>query len=256
MIDVNAYLSHWPFRRLPLDEPAALEAKLRGLGVRRAWAGSFDGLLHRDVSAVNSRLTTLCRAGGGDFFVPVGTVNPLLPDWQEDLRRVAELHRMPGIRLHPNYHGYTLDDSRFASLLEQAAARGLFVQLVRTMEDERTQHPLVRVPHVDLAPLVPLVEKLTKLRLIVLNGFRALRPEQIDDLAATGRAWFDIATLEGAAGVDKVVKQVGPDRLVFGTYAPFFVPESAVLKLQESALAGQVERAIKSENAERISKVN
>jgi uncharacterized protein len=254
MIDTNIYLSHWPFRRLPLDEPAALEAKLRALGVTRAWAGSFDGLLHRDVAAVNARLTSDCRVSGGAFFEPIGTVNPLLPDWEDDLRRAAEVHRMSGIRLHPNYHGYKLDEPRFASLLEKAAERGLFVQLARTMEDERTQHPLVRVPHVDLAPLAALVEKLPKLRLIVLNAFRGLRPEQLDKLAATGRVWFDIAMLEGVAGVDKLVKQLGPDRVVFGSYAPLFVPESAVLKLQESALAGQVEQAIKRENAEWIIK--
>jgi uncharacterized protein len=255
LIDTNVYLSHWPFRRLPLDEPALLEAKLRSLGVTRAWAGSYDGLLHRDVAAVNDRLTSECRGLGGGLFEPIGTVNPMLPDWEDDLRRTAEVCRMPGIRLHPNYHGYTLDEPRFARLLELAAERRLFVQLVRTMEDERTQHPLVRVPHVELGPLAALVEKLPKLRLILLNAFRGLRPEQLDKLAATGRVWFDIATLEGVAGVERLVKQLGTDRVVFGSYAPFFVPESGVLKLQESALAGQVEQSIKRENAERILKL-
>jgi predicted TIM-barrel fold metal-dependent hydrolase len=252
VIDTNVYLSRWPFRGLPLDEPTALEAKLRALGVTQAWAGSFDGLLHRDVAAVNTRLTAICRSGGGTFFEPVGTVNPTLPDWEDDLRRAAEVHRMPGVRLHPNYHGYTLDDPRFARLLELAAERGLFVQLARSMEDERTQHPLVRVPHVDFAPLASLVENTANLRLLVLNAFRGLRPEQLDQLAATGRVWFDVAMLEGVAGVEKLVKQVGPERVVFGTYAPFFVPESAVLKLQESALPGQVAEAIRNENAQSI----
>jgi hypothetical protein len=60
--------------------------------------------------------------------------------------------------------------------------------------------------------------------------------------------------LEGVAGVDRLVKQIGTERTVFGTYAPFFVPEPAVPKLEESALAGQVEQAIRSDNAERILK--
>ncbi|HUY92916.1 MAG TPA: amidohydrolase family protein [Pirellulales bacterium] len=249
IVDVNVYLSRWPFRRVSADEPTAIADKLRSQGVVQAWAGSLDSLLHRDLGSVNERLAAECRAAGEGFLLPFGAVNLRLPDWEEDLRRCHEEFGMPGIRLHPNYHGYKLDDPLAAKLLSQAAEHGLIVQLAVTMEDERTQHPLVQVPHVDAAPLVELVKRTPKLRLVLLNAFRALRPELRGQLVAAGQVYFEIASLEGVGGVEKLFGQIPGERILFGSYAPLFYFESALLKLQESQL-GQVQlEAIRKGNA-------
>jgi predicted TIM-barrel fold metal-dependent hydrolase len=252
IIDTNVYLSRWPFRRLPADETPALVDKLRSGGVTQAWAGSFDGVLHRDLAAVNLRLAEECREHGNGLLLPFGSVNPRLPDWEDDLRRCHEEHQMRGIRLHPNYHGYKLDDPIFAKLLALAAERGLIVQLALSLEDERMQHPLMQVPHVDSAPLADLIKRLSGLRLVVLNAFRALRGEQVDRLASAGEVYFEIAMLEGVGGMQRLVQQVSAERVLFGSYAPFFVFESALLKMRESALGGMQSQAIFHENAAKL----
>jgi predicted TIM-barrel fold metal-dependent hydrolase len=251
-IDVNVHLSRWPFRQLPLDETPALVRKLRSLGVTQAWAGSFDALLHRDVAAVNARLTEQCRAHGDGMLLPFGTVNPKLPDWEDDLRRCGEVHRMPGVRLYPNYHGYKLDDPPFARLLDLATKAGLLVQIAVSMEDERTQHPLVRVPPVDVAPLPALLEKSPAARVMLLNAVRGPRGGPMALLAKTPQVSFDIATLETAGGVATLLEHLPAERIVFGSHAPFNYPEAAVLKMTESALDADVAKQISSGNASRL----
>jgi predicted TIM-barrel fold metal-dependent hydrolase len=252
LIDTNISLSRWPCRRLPLDETPALVARLRSQGVKQAWAGSFDGLLHKDIASVNARLAADCRKNGRGVLVPFGSVNPRLPDWEDDLRRCQEEHKMPGIRLHPNYHGYKLDDLAFARLLDLARERGLIVQLAVSMEDERTQHPLMRAPHVDVAPLVTLLASRLNLRIVLLNWSRGVSSALLAKLSAAGSVYFDIATLEGVGGVANLLEQVPLDRVVFGSHAPFFYLESAVLKLKESALSESQVAAIQAANARRL----
>ncbi len=249
LIDVNVYLSRWPFRRLRGDEPEALVEKLRRQNVVHALVGSFDGLMHRDVAAVNDRLTQECQRHGPRLLLPFGTVNPALPDWEEDLRRCQDVHRMPGIRLHPNYHGYRLDNPAFARLLAQETFRGLVVQLVLSMEDDRTQHPVFRVPPVDPAPLLELVRMLPRLRLVLLNAFRTQAPEQVSRFTGAGQVYVEIATLERAGGIGRLLDVIDSRRVLVGSCYPYYYHESAVLKLQESELPAPILRALREENA-------
>ncbi len=252
MIDVNVFLSRWPFRRLPHDEPESLARSLRDSGVSQAWAGSFDALLHRDLAAVNARLAEDCQRYGSGLFVPFGTVNPRLPDWREDLRRCHEVHRMPGLRLHPNYHGYTLDDPAFSALLADAEARQRIVQLVLTMEDERTQHPLLRVPQVDPSPLTDLLSRFPRLKLVLLNALGRLRGEALSRLLPAGDVSVEVAMLEGAAGLNRLIPEVGIESILFGSLSPLFTFASARLKLQESSLSDEQRMAITEGNARRL----
>jgi hypothetical protein len=252
MIDTNAYLGPWPFRHLPESTLDALLPMMSHHGVGQAWVGSMDGLFHKDVAGVNARLVEVCASAGEDLLLPFGSVNLSLPAWEEDLRRCSEEHGMRGIRVHPNYHGYTLDDSRFKTLVQSASDLGLLIQLVVCMEDERMMHPLMQVPHVDVTPLTTVLRETPKAKVQLLNAFRVVRGADIEALVATEQVCFDIAWLERAAGIERIRQQIPMDRLLFGTNSPLFYYVSSILKLKESLLSEDELFALEAGNAQRI----
>lgn len=252
IVDVNANISRWPFRRTPCDELPQLANTYRQHGVSQAWVGNLDGLFHRDIAGVNLRLAEACRQERQIELLPFGSINPCLPDWPDDVRRCRQEHRMPGIRLHPNYHGYRLDEPVLGQLLDLAVERGLIVQLAVRMDDIRVQHPLMRVADVDTKPLAGLVRARPGLRLVLLNAFATISGSALQELVAAERIWFEISMREGVGGVAELLKVVPPARVLFGSHLPLFPVESALLKLREAGLDDARRQAIEHENAQRL----
>lgn len=255
IVDTNVHLFQWPFRPLKYARTDALVKKLRRHRIVQAWAGTFEAVLHKQLDRANRRLAEECQSQ--EMLVPVGSVNPVWPEWEEDLRRCHEKYKMPAIRLYPAYHGYALDDSRLPKLLEAAGKRGLLVQIVLRMEDERIHHPTITAPLVDAGPLASLLPKLPQARVQLLNCGTALRGQEFPVLAR--HVTFDIAGIEGQGMVGKLLTgQAGnsvdlpAERLLFGTHAPYFPCESALFKLFESPLSLEQLQAVMHQNARRL----
>src|SRR5262245_51366315 len=145
IIDTNINLFDWPFRALKYRDTKALVAKLKKHRIIEAWAGSFEALLAKDMNGLNERLAAECREHGPGFLVPFGSVNLAWPDWEEDVRRCHEVHKMPGIRIYPGYQPFDLDHPEMERLLRICSERGLILQVTFGMEDPRVHHPIIQV---------------------------------------------------------------------------------------------------------------
>ena len=263
IIDTNVNLFKWPFRRMKYGDTRSLVAKLRKHRITKAWAGSFEALFSKSINDVNDRLVKECRANGEGMLIPIGTVNPAWPDWEEDLRRCHEVYRMPGIRLYPTYQTFDLSHIEIPRLMSQAADRGLIIQIVGDMEDSRVHHPIVLTRELSFDPLIEIMKKIPKAKVQLLAWNERVSSELLKKLIAETSIVLDISWLESTGALGRMIegnRWSGPDtpvpveRFLFGSHAPYFPVESAVIKLFESPLTLEQMKAVMNVNANQFIK--
>jgi predicted TIM-barrel fold metal-dependent hydrolase len=258
--DTNIHLFDWPFRKLKYAKTDALIAKLRKHRITKAWAGNFEAVLNKQLDQANRRLAEECQNHGNGMLTPIGSVNPAWPDWDEDLRRCHEQYKMPGIRLYPAYHGYTLDHPELTRLLANAAKRNLLVQIVLRLEDERVHHVATNIPPINVAPLVDALKTNPTAKVQLINSAGPLLGNNVTALVRDTSCTFDIAATESNGGVGKLLDgknssyrgAIPIDRLTFGSHSPFFPCESALMKLFESPLTLDQFEKIATSNSHRL----
>jgi predicted TIM-barrel fold metal-dependent hydrolase len=260
IIDTNVNLFDWPFRRLKYRDTKALVAKLKKHRVIEAWAGSFEALLSKDMNGVNTRLSSECRTLGQGFLIPFGSVNLAWPDWEEDVRRCHEVHKMPGLRIYPGYQPFDLDHPTMESLVKMTAQRGLILQVVFGMEDPRVYHPIINVGPVTFAPLLKAMQSTPDAKVQLLHFSGSVPGAALAQFMAKPNTVMDISRLEGNGAIGRMIgsitglpsARVPVERIVFGSHAPFFPVETALLKLMESPLDAPQLQAIMQGNARRL----
>ena len=260
IIDTNVNLFDWPFRALKYRDTKALVAKLKKHRIIEAWAGSFEALLSKDMNGVNARLAAECREHGPGFLIPFGSVNLAWPDWEEDVRRCHEVHKMPGLRIYPGYQPFDLDHPGMESLLKMTSERGLILQVVFGMEDPRVYHPIINVGPVSFGPLLQAVRSTPDAKVQLLHFTGPTSAVALSQFMAKANTFMDISRLEGNGAIGRMIgaitglpsARVPVERIVFGSHAPYFPVETALLKLIESPLDAPQLHAIMQDNARRL----
>jgi predicted TIM-barrel fold metal-dependent hydrolase len=260
IIDTNVNLFDWPFRALKYRDTKALVAKLKKHRIIEAWAGSFEALLSKDMNGVNARLAAECREHGPGFLIPFGSVNLAWPDWEEDVRRCHEVHKMPGLRIYPGYQPFDLDHPGMETLVKMSSERALILQVAFGMEDPRVYHPIIDVGPISFGPLVKAVKSTPNAKVQLLHFAEPTRGDALSQFMTETNTFMDISRLEGNGAVGRMIgaitglpsPRVAVERIVFGSHAPYFPVETALLKLIESPLDAPQLHAIMQGNARRL----
>ena len=251
IIDVNAYLGHFAFRRLRHNTAPALLALMDRAGIDRAAVSSASAITCRNPQAGNEELHVQVQPHR-DRLIPLAVINPSYAGWRDDLRVCHEDFGMVGLRLYPKWHNYDLSDPRCHELVHAATERGMVVSIPIRVEDYRQRSWLVDVPDLSLDEIAALVRAFPGARFVLLNGIGFARsPLGRSDSGLPANYFIEISRLSAvlASEIGQLVANLGPDRVVFGTGMPFKYPDPALVKLEVLEASEEVKEKIRWQNA-------
>jgi predicted TIM-barrel fold metal-dependent hydrolase len=253
IIDTNAYLGHFAFRRLRHNTAPALLKLMDAKAIDRAVVSSAGAITHRNVQPANEDLAAE-TAAHPDRLTPFAVINPFYAGWQDDLKACHQDLGMTGLRLYPKWHNYNLSDRPCLDLIDAATERGMVVSIPIRVEDSRQRSWLVDVPDIPLAEVAALVKARPGARFMLLNGLQYVSsPLGRKDGGLPANYVVEISRLDPFLGneIGRLVANLGADRVVFGTGMPFSDPDTALLRLEVLDEDKDVKEQISWRNAAR-----
>jgi len=245
IFDVNLSFGHWPFQALRTETPSRLAALMARAGISAGLVSSIDAVLLPAPDDENQRLFSLLTKH--PHLIPVPVINPLLPQWPDAIGRYAA--HTPAVKLYPNYHGYRLGAPCVAELMRQLGRRRLALVLPLRIEDERSHHPLMKVPAVPADDVLALARAFPKVPIVCCCPYAR---EAARLVRGPANLHVDISMVDGMDPVQALVRAGSSRRVLFGSHTPFLYAMAAVMKVTESDLSRTDQRRVLRDNAARM----
>ncbi|MEA3336160.1 MAG: aminotransferase class III-fold pyridoxal phosphate-dependent enzyme [Chloroflexota bacterium] len=257
IIDFCAYLGNWPLYQLPAGDAPALISVMDRCGIGAAFVSLAEGPFLLNPGEANERLVNMVAAHR-DRLWPVGTADLNAPFWREDVVAGIERQKLAGFRAYPTYHRYALDSAEAVALAATLAEyqRPLFIAAF--IDEERFQHPAIRVPPVRVPELAGLIRRVPQTTL-VLNNLSVEEAAMLFDAPELSleNVFIDVNAMDKPFnGLAQLVEDYGAERLVFGSQVPFLYPEAALALVQESGISQEGVEAILAQNYHTSATIN
>jgi len=235
IIDVNAYVGHYPFRQLQITGAPALVKHMDAHGIDVALVSSLHAVFYRDAHQGNRELFEEVEPFTGRLF-PIATVNPKYAGWKKDLAESVDQGRARGITLLPEHHGYSLSDEHGQAALKRIAEYDLPVVLTQRLEDRRQRHHWDTANDLDMALVIEAAAAHPGLRFL-LSNWVGLNGQELLAAGLRGRCLIDFARLQVLMNKDvpMLIDNLGVGSITYGSHMPFDYLGPSLVKLANVA---------------------
>lgn len=254
LIDINAYVGHWPFVQLKYNTCEALSQRMDKFGVDISIISNLNGVFYKNTQSANQELYDEIRSSARfkDRFVPFAVINPIYAGWRQDLETSISQLGMKGIRLYPKYHDYEMTDPSLIELVKRARDLEVPVAFTYRMVDSR-QRSWMDIDNVAYTPkpewtlkdILPIIREVPDARYMILNVANGLNVEQEDaEVFKNANVLIDTSG-RTLTNLGVLLKSQGKERFAFGTHSPLLDYLTGLLRI-ESLNDDEADKATKA----------
>lgn len=253
LIDINAYVGHWPFQQLKHNTCAGLLERMNKFGVDISVISNLNGIFYKNTQSANEELIQEIRSNKKfqDRFIPFAVINPIYAGWKDDLEVCVKKMGFKGVRIYPKYHDFDIVDPACIELVKRVRDYGLPVAFNFRMVDSRQRSWMdidyivgTPKPEWNMKSILPIIKAVPDAKYMILNfcNNAALNEEEMAlvkkpnvIIDTSGRAITNMADF---------IKSHGKDKFAFGTHAPILDYLTAQLRV-ESMRPNEADEATK-----------
>jgi len=264
LLDINAYVGHWPFMQRRYNTCEALLGRMNKFGVDVSAISNLNGIFYKNTQSANEELYNEIRSDRrfSERFIPFAVINPIYAGWRDDLEVCVKKMGMKGVRLYPKYHDYEITDPSLVELVKRVRDHGLPVAFKIRMIDSRIRSwmdiPFVvgtPRPEWTLNNIVPIVRAVPDAKYLILNVANNIRLNDEDmALFSKTEVVFDTSGRQ-VNSLPDLLKSYGREKFAFGTHSPILDYLTGLLRieaLRESEADAETKEVLRSGNAKRI----
>jgi len=252
LIDINAHLGHYPFRQLRYNDTPGLLSLMDRNNIHKAVVSSLHAVFYRDAHRGNEELTDWVSEAP-ERLIPLATVNPTYAGWERDMDQALTEWNMKGIRLVPQYHGYSLTDASGQKALAVAAEHGVPVVLPQRLEDRRQKHHFDEARDLSFDEVLAAARLHPDLRVVFLNWL-GINGGALVEAGMKERVLIDLTRMPVVLQKDlpSLIEILGIGSVAFGTHIPFNYPGPSLIKLELLNVSSRDRKRIAWKNAAEI----
>jgi predicted TIM-barrel fold metal-dependent hydrolase len=257
LIDINAHVGHWPFKRMKYNTCSTLLERMDKFNVEISVVSNLNGIFYKDTQSANEELFEEMKSDKkfSNRFMPFAVLNPIYAGWNNDLNTCADKFGMKGICLYPLYHDYEITDSSCIELVKRARDKGLIVVFTHRIVDSRQRSWMDISKEWTMKDIMPIIREVKDAKYFIANPANSMNVEMADNELLKSADLLIDTSGRSLSNPGEMIKKLGKEKFAFGTHSPILDYLTGLLRI-ESLRPDEADEAtkelIRSGNAKRL----